>query len=195
MFTAGSGSEEDPFVIDDEVPQRSPCSLCTKESYVGPVRTGQRCTPRGQKPGSSTSEDSNALRRRFEIRRRQVTPSEGSSMGETSYREFDGRRAANKRRAKAIDYISDLPSYSPGEGSSRVENPIPIPVPPPITSSSFGEGSSSSGVPLDSIPQDIESHHEFVEEWVTRLSSLTVRESLRYGIGWAKVSGEEDLRE
>ena len=81
MFTAGSGSEEDPFVIDDEVPQRSPCSSCAKESYAGPVRTGQRCTPRGRRPGSSPSEDSNAPRRRFEIWRRQATPNEGSSMG------------------------------------------------------------------------------------------------------------------
>ena len=41
---------------------------------------------------------------------------------------------------------------------------------------------------LDSIPRDIESHHEFVEEWASR---LTIGEALRYGIGWEKVSGEE----
>ena len=44
LFAAGSGSEEDPFVINDEVPQRSPCSLCAKESYAGPVQTGQHCS-------------------------------------------------------------------------------------------------------------------------------------------------------
>ena len=96
MFAVGLGSEEDLFIINDEVPQWSPCSSCVKESYAGPVRTGQRCTPCGQRPGLSPSEDSNAPRRRFEIRRRQVTPSEGSSMGETSYCEFNGSRAARK---------------------------------------------------------------------------------------------------
>ena len=195
MFAAGAGSEEDPFIIDDEVPQRSPCSSCTKESYVGPVRTGQHCTPRGQKPGSSMSEDSNAPRRRFKIRRRQATPSEGLSEVRTSYREFDGRRAARKQRAQAIDYVDQLPSYSPGEGSSRVENSVPILVLPPISTSSLGEGSSSSGVPLDLIPRDIESHHKFVEEWALRLTSLSVGECLRYEIGWEKVLGEEDLHE
>ena len=96
---------------------------------------------------------------------------------------------------KAIDYINQLPSYSPGESSSRVENSVPIPVLPPISTSFLGEGSLMSGVPLDSIPQDIESHHEFVEEWASRLTSLSVRECLRYGIGWEKVPGEEDSRE
>ena len=37
LFAVGSGSEEDPFVIDDKVPQQSPCSSCAKESYTGPV--------------------------------------------------------------------------------------------------------------------------------------------------------------
>ena len=113
MFTAGSESEEDPFVIDDEVLQQSPCSLCVKESYTGPVQTGQHCTPHGQRLGSSLSKDSNALRRRFKIWRRQATPSEGSAMGETSYRKFTGSRAVRKRRAQAIDYIDDEPLSVP----------------------------------------------------------------------------------
>ena len=37
LFAVGLGLEEDPFVIDNEVPQRSSCSLCAKESYAGPV--------------------------------------------------------------------------------------------------------------------------------------------------------------
>ena len=37
LFAAGLGSEEDPFVINDEVPQWSPCSSCAKESYAGPM--------------------------------------------------------------------------------------------------------------------------------------------------------------
>ena len=41
---------------------------------------------------------------------------------------------------------------------------------------------------MDSIPHDIESHHEFMEEWALR---LLIRESLHYGIGWEKVPGEE----
>ena len=113
MFAAGSGSEEDPFVIDDEVSQWSPCSSCAKESYAGPVRTGQHCTPRSQRPGSSPSKDSNTPQRRFEIWRRQATPSEGSAMGETSYREFNGSRAARKQRLQAIDYIDDELSSVP----------------------------------------------------------------------------------
>ena len=188
MFAAGSGSEEDPFVIDDEVPQRSPCSLCAKESYAGPVQTGQRCTPRGRRPGSSPSEDSNTPRRRFEIRRRQATPSEGSSMGETSFRDFNGSRAARKRRAQAIDFLDDEPLSVPQDVSPGLENEVPIPIPSPIASSSRREGSSTSGVPLDLIPHDIESHHEFVEEWASRLS---IGDALRYGIGWEKVPGEE----
>ena len=188
MFAAGSGSEEDPFVIDDEVPQRSPCSSCAKESYAGPVRTGQRCTPRGRRPGSSPSEDSNAPRRKFEIWRRQVTPSEGLSMGETLYCDFNGSRAARKWKARAIDFLNDEPSSAPRDVSPRLENSVPIPIPPPIASSSHREGSSTSGVPLDSIPHDIESHHEFVEEWASR---LLIGEALRYGIGWEKVPGKE----
>ena len=188
MFAASSGSEEDPFVIDDEVPQQSPCSLCAKESYAGPMRTGQRCMPRGRRPGSSPSKDSNVLQRRFEIRRRQAPPSEGSLMGETSFCDFNGSRAARKRRATAIDFLDEEPSSAPRDVSPRLESLIPIPIPPPITSSSCCEGSSMLGVPLDSIPRDIESHHEFVEEWALRLS---IGESLRYGIRWEKVPGEE----
>ena len=188
MFAAGSGSEEDPFVIDDEVPQRSPCSSCAKESYIGPVQTGQRCTPRGRRPGSSPSEDSNVPRRRFKIQKRQVTPSEGSSMGETSFRDFNGSRAARKQRAQAIDFLDDELLSAPRDVSLRLESPVPIPIPPPVASSSRCEGSSTSGVPLDSIPRDIESHHEFVEEWALRLS---IGEALRYGIRWEKVPGEE----
>ena len=170
MFAVGSGSEEDPFVIDDEVPQRSPCSSCVKESYAGPVRTGQCCTPRGRRPRSSPSEDSNALRRRFEIQRRQATPSKGLSMGETLYCNFNGSRAARKQRAKAINFLNEEPLSAPRDVSPRLESPVPIPIPPPIASSSHREGSLTSGVPLDSIPHDIESHHEFMEEWASRLS-------------------------
>ena len=152
MFAVGSGSEEDPFVIHDEVPQWSPCSLCAKESYAGPVRTGQHCMLHGQRPGSSPSEDSNLPQRRFEIWRRQATPSKGSAMGEMSYHKFIGSRATRKRRVQAIDYINDKPSSAPRDVSPRLESPVPIPIPPPIASSSRREGSSSLGVPLDSIP-------------------------------------------
>ena len=152
MFAAGSGSEEDPFIIDDEVPQRSPCSSCVRESYAGPMRTGQSCTPCGRRPGSSLSEDSNVPRRRFEIWRRQATPSEGSLMGETLFHDFNGSRAARKRRAKAIDFLDEEPLSAPRDVSPRVESPVPIPIPPPIASSSHHEGSLSLGVPLDSIP-------------------------------------------
>ena len=41
LFAVGLGSEEDPFVIDNEVPQRSPCSSCAKESYTGPVELAE----------------------------------------------------------------------------------------------------------------------------------------------------------
>ena len=109
-------------------------------------------------------------------------------MGETSFRDFNGSRAARKRRARAIDFLDEEPSSAPRDVSPGVENKVPIPIPPPIASSSRGEGSSTSGVPLDSIPRDIESHHEFVEEWASRLS---ISEALRYGIGWEKVPGEE----
>ena len=68
-----------------------------------------------------------------------------------------------------------------------VENKVSILIPPPITSSSHGEGLLLSGVPLDSIPHDIESHHEFVEEWASRLS---ISEALQYSIRWEKVSGK-----
>ena len=151
MFAVSSGSE-DPFVIDDEVPQQSPCSLCTKESHTGPMRTGQHRSPCGQRLGLLPSEDSNALQRRFKIWRRQVTPSKGSSMGETSYCEFNGQRAARKQRARAIDWVDDLPLSAPQDVFPGLENKVPILIPPPITSSSCGEGLLSSGVPLDSIP-------------------------------------------
>ena len=109
-------------------------------------------------------------------------------MGGTSFCDFNGSRAARKRRAWAIDFLDDEPSSVPQDVSLRLESPVPILIPPPIASSSRHEGSSTSGVPLDSIPCDIESHHEFVEEWVSR---LTIGEALRYGIGWEKVPGEE----
>ena len=79
-------------------------------------------------------------------------PSEGLSMGETSYHKFNGSRAARKQRAKAIDYIDDDPSSAPRDVSPRLESLVPIPILPPVASSSRREGSSSSGVPLDSIP-------------------------------------------
>ena len=125
---------------------------------------------RGRRLGSSPSEDSNAPRRRFKIWRSQATPSEGLLMGETSYRDFNRSRAARKRRAQAVDYLDEEPLSAPRDVSPRLENKVPIPIPPPIASSSRCEGSSTLGVPLDSIPRDIESHHEFVEEWSLRLS-------------------------
>ena len=152
------------------------------------MRTGQRCTPRGQRLGSSPSEDSNVPRRRFEIWRRQATPSEGSSMGETSFRDFNGSRAARKRRAMAIDFLDDEPSSAPRDVSPGLENKVPIPIPQPVASSSRHEGLSTSGVPLDLIPRGIDSHHEFVEE---RASRLLIGEALRYGIRWEKVPGGE----
>ena len=109
-------------------------------------------------------------------------------MGETSFHNFNGSRAARKRRTKAIDYLDEEPSSAPQDVSPGLENKVPIPILPPIASSSRREGSSTSGVPLDSIPCDIESHHEFVEEWLSRLS---IGEALQYGIGWEKVPGEE----
>ena len=115
-------------------------------------------------------------------------PSEGSSMGETLYRDFNGSRAARKQRVTAIDFLDEEPSSVPQDVSPRMENLVPIPIPPPVASSSRHEGSSLSGVPLDSIPRDIESHHEFVEEWASRLS---IGEALRYGVRWEKVPGEE----
>ena len=117
-----------------------------------------------------------------------MTPSEGSSMGETLYRDFNGSRAVRKRRARAINYLDEEPSSVPRDVSPRLENKVPIPIPPPVASSSRREGSLMSGVPLDLIPRDIESHHEFVEEWASRLS---ISEALWYGIGWEKVSGKE----
>ena len=117
-----------------------------------------------------------------------MTPSEGSSMGEMSYRDFNGSRAARKQRAKAIGFLDEELSSVPRDVSPRLESPVLILIPPPIASSSHHEGSSMLGVPLDSIPRDIESHHEFVEEWASRLS---IGEALRYGIRWEKVPGEE----
>ena len=188
LFTVGSGLEEGPFIINDEVPQRSPCSSCAKESYAGPMQTGQHCMPHGQRLGLLLSEDSNAPRRRFEIWRRQATPSKGLSMGKTSYSKFNRSRAVRKQRAQAIDYINDKLLSVPQDVSPRLESLVPILVPPPIASSSHREGSSSLGVSLDSIPRDIESHHEFMEEWLRKLS---LGKALQYGIGWEKVPGKE----
>ena len=98
------------------------------------------------------------------------------------------RSISRKRRATAIDFLDEEPSSAPRDVSPGVEDEVPIPIPSPVASSSRCEGSSTSGVPLDSIPRDIESHHEFVEEWASR---LTIGEALRYGIGWEKVPGEE----
>ena len=109
-------------------------------------------------------------------------------MGETSFRDFNRSRAARKQRATAIDFLDEEPSSAPRDVSPGVENQVPIPIPSPVASSSRHEGLSTSGVPLDSIPHDIENHHEFVEEWALRLS---IGEALRYGIGWEKVPGEE----
>ena len=109
-------------------------------------------------------------------------------MGETLFRDFNGSRAVRKQRATAIDFLDEELSSAPRDVSPGLENEVPIPIPPPIASSSRREGSSTSGVPLDSIPRDIESHHEFVEEWASRLS---IGDTLRYGIGWEKVPGKE----
>ena len=98
-----------------------------------------------------------------------MTPGEGSAMGETLYCEFAGSRAARKQRAQAINYLNEELSSAPRDVSLRLESPVPVPILPPITCSSRHEGLSSSGVPLDLIPQDIESHHEYVEEWASRL--------------------------
>ena len=109
-------------------------------------------------------------------------------MGETSHHKFNGSRAARRQRARAINFLDEELLSAPQDVSLRLESPVPILIPPPVTSSSCCEGSSMLGVPLDSIPRDIESHHEFVEEWALRLS---IGESLRYGIRWEKVPGEE----
>ena len=109
-------------------------------------------------------------------------------MGETLFCDFNGSRAVRKQRAKAIDFLDEELSSAPRDVSPGLANEVPIQIPPPIASSSRREGSSLSGVPLDLIPHDIESHHEFVEEWLSRLS---IGEALRYGIGWKKVPGEE----
>ena len=109
-------------------------------------------------------------------------------MGKTSFHDFNGSRAARKHRAKAINFLDEEPLSAPRDVSPRLESPVLIPILPPITSSSCCEGSSTLGVPLDSIPHDIESHHEFVEEWASRLS---IGEALRYRIRWEKVPGKE----
>ena len=109
-------------------------------------------------------------------------------MGETSFRDFNGSRAARKRRVKAIDFLDEEPLSAPQDFSLRMESPVPILIPPPIASSSRREGSLTLGVPLDSIPRDIESHHEFMEEWASRLS---IGKALRYGIRWEKAPGKE----
>ena len=98
---------------------------------------------------------------------------------------------ARKRRAQAIDFLDEEPSSAPRDVSPGLENKVPIPIPPPVASSSCCEGSSMLGVPLDSIPRDIESHHEFVEEWASR---LTIGEALQYGVGCEKVPGEEPCK-
>ena len=64
----------------------------------------------------------------------------------------------------AKDWIDDLPLSAPRDVSLGLENKVPILIPPPIASSSCGEGSPLLGVPLDSIPRDLASHHKFVEE-------------------------------
>ena len=72
--------------------------------------------------------------------------------------------------------------------SPGLENEVPLWMLPSVTSSSLGEGSSILEVPMDSIPKDL-SHHQFVEEWVTK---LLLGETLQYGIEWEKVLGKED---
>ena len=109
-------------------------------------------------------------------------------MGETSYHDFNGSRAVRKRRARVIDFLDEEPLSAPQDVSPRLEDEVLILISPPIASSSRCEGSSTLGVPLDLIPRDIESHHEFVEEWVSR---LLIGEALRYRIRWEKVPGEE----
>ena len=88
---------------------------------------------------------------------------------------------------QAIDYLNDFLSSAPQDVSLRLESLVPILILPPVTSSSHCEG-LSSGVPLDSIPQDIESHHEFMEEWSRK---LLLGKALQYGIRWEKVPGKE----
>ena len=94
---------------------------------------------------------------------------------QSNFGDQKGAKGENQRPQKTVS-------------GQRMESPVPIPIPPPIASSSRCEGLSSSGVPLDSIPRDIESHHEFVEEWASR---LLIGDALRYGVGWEKVPGEE----
>ena len=91
-------------------------------------------------------------------------------MGETFFCDFNRSRAARKQRVKAINFLDEEPSSVPRDVSPGLENSVPILIPPPIASSSHREGLLTLGVPLDSIPCDIESHHEFVEEWASRLS-------------------------
>ena len=76
-----------------------------------------------------------------------MTPSEGSLMGETLYRDFNGSRAARKQRARAINYLDEEPSSVPRDVSPRLESPVLILIPPPVASSSCHEGLSMSGVP------------------------------------------------
>ena len=92
----------------------------------------------------------------------------------------------------AEDWIDDFLLSVPRDVFPGLENKVLILVPPPVASSSCGEGSSSLGVPLDSIPRDLELHHQFVEEWALK---LLLGEALRYGIRWEKVLGKEDLHE
>ena len=96
-----------------------------------------------------------------------------------------------KQRTRAINWVDDdFPSSAPQDVSTGLENKVPIQVLPPVTSSSLGEGSLSLQVPLDSIPRDLELHHQFVKEWVLKLS---LGKTLQYGIRWEKVPGKEDL--
>ena len=46
-----------------------------------------------------------------------MTPSEGLLMGEMSFRDFNGSRAARKQRAKAIDFLNEEPSSAPQDVS------------------------------------------------------------------------------
>ena len=116
---------------------------------------------------------------------------ESLRMGETSYRKFNSQRKARKQRACAKDLIDNFPSSVPRDVSPELENEVPIPIPPPIASSSSGEGSLSLRVPLDLIPRDLVSHHQFIKEWLLKLS---LGEILQYGNRWEKVPGKEDLR-
>ena len=61
-----NGVENDPIILDEEVEATHPCSLCLKESYIGPVCSGQRVLRGGK---LSSSEGS---KKRFEIHQRRA---------------------------------------------------------------------------------------------------------------------------